>query len=78
MAETSSNLANPFLIASQANKHVSVSDAFERLDAVVQLTVKSCTMTQEPTNPTESDCNIIPAGATGTHWTQIQAGTVVS
>lgn len=78
MAETSSNLALPFLIASQADKHVSVNDAFERLDAVVQLTVKSCTMTQEPTTPTEGESYIIPAGATGTHWTQIQAGTVVS
>lgn len=78
MAETSSNLALPFLIASQADKHASVNDAFERLDAVVQFRVKSCTMTQEPANPTKDDSYIIPAGATGTHCTQIQAGTVVS
>jgi hypothetical protein len=63
--DTSPNLALPYLLANQAQKHVTVNEALRRLDALVQLSVLSANLTAPPTSPADGDRYIVPAGATG-------------
>lgn len=58
-------LALPYLEAAQAQKHVTVNEALRRLDAVVQLAVKSRTLATPPGSPAEGDRYIVAADATG-------------
>lgn len=71
--DTSPNLALPYLLANQAQKHVTVNEALRRLDALVQLSVLSASLAAPPASPADGDRYIVPAGATGT-W----AGTDLS
>jgi len=59
------NLALPYLAAAQAQKHVTVNEALDHLDGIVQLSVISSTLTVPPANPTEGDRYIVATGATG-------------
>lgn len=61
----SDNLSLPFIQPSQAQKHVTHNEALQRLDAVVQLSVKSASDTAPPANPTAGERYILPAGVTG-------------
>ncbi|MFO7855902.1 MAG: DUF2793 domain-containing protein [Paracoccaceae bacterium] len=67
MAETA-NLLLPFLAAGQAQKHLTVNDAFERLDVLLMLSAKSRTSATPPAAPDEGDRYLVPAGAAGA-WT---------
>jgi Protein of unknown function (DUF2793) len=60
------NLALPYLAAAQAQKHVTHNQALDALDALVQLSVASSTLTAPPASPTEGDRYIVAATATGT------------
>ncbi len=64
MAETA-NLMLPFLAAGQAQKHLTVNDAFERLDVLLMLSAKSRTLLAPPATPDEGDRYLVPAGSGG-------------
>jgi hypothetical protein len=59
------NLQLPYVEAAQAQKHVTVNEAFRRLDSVVQLAVRDRTRTTPPAAPEEGDRHIVAASATG-------------
>ncbi len=63
--DTTGNLKLPYILPSQAQKHVTHNEALARLDAVVQLCVKSRSMTSPPSNPAEGDRYLVPSGASG-------------
>jgi hypothetical protein len=65
---TSSRLTLPYILPQQAQKHVTVNEAVRRLDALVQLSVVSRTVTVQPGSPADGDCYILPAGKTGAAW----------
>jgi len=70
----SPHLQLPFLAAAQAQKHVSVNEALNALDAIVQLAVIEQNLAQPPASPGQGDRYIVAAGATGdwaTHETQV-------
>lgn len=62
------NLALPYLAAAQAQKHVTVNEALDHIDGLVQLSVISATLTAPPASRVEGDRYIIAVGATGA-WT---------
>jgi len=62
---TTPNLALPYLAAAQAQKHVTVNEALDHLDGLVQLSVISSTLTAPPATPSEGDRYIVAASATG-------------
>lgn len=74
MSDTSANLAMPFLLPSQAQKHVTHNAALDLLDAVVQLSVESRALTVPPALPDDGARYLVAAGATG-DWDG-QAGQV--
>ena len=51
MPDTSPNLVLPYLMPSQAQKHVTHNEALQLLDAVVQLTVEAFGATTPPASP---------------------------
>lgn len=64
----STNLILPLLAAAQAQKHVTVNEGLQKLDALVQLAPKSDSVSAEPGSPADGDVYILPAGKTGTNW----------
>ncbi|MFZ0845980.1 MAG: DUF2793 domain-containing protein [Pseudolabrys sp.] len=58
-------LSLPVIEAAQAQKHVTHNEALALLDALVQLTVESRTLTAPPGSPAEGACYIPATGATG-------------
>ncbi|NWG70144.1 MAG: DUF2793 domain-containing protein [Parvularculaceae bacterium] len=65
---SSSRLGLSYLAPEQSQKHVTVNEGLRRLDAIVQLTVKSRTTTAQPGSPADGDCYILPPGKTGAAW----------
>jgi len=61
---TTPNLALPYLAAAQAQKHVTVNEALDALDGLVQLSVISASLSTPPGSPAEGDRYIIASGAT--------------
>lgn len=59
------HLGLPYLEAAQAQKHVTVNEALRRLDALVQLSVKSRALAAPPASPAEGDRYIVAADAGG-------------
>lgn len=76
MADETANLALPYLLASQAQKHVTVNEGLARLDALVQLAVQSRAITAQPGAPADGVRYIVPPGATGADWAGKPAGTL--
>jgi len=72
MSFISQNLKLPYIAPAQAQKHVTVNEAFRRLDAVVQLSVLDKDLTTPPAAPNAGDRYIIAAGATD-DWTGADA-----
>ncbi|HEY4343444.1 MAG TPA: DUF2793 domain-containing protein [Parvibaculum sp.] len=64
MSDTT-HLGLPFIEAAQAQKHVTVNEALRRLDALVQLGVKSRALAVPPSSPVEGDRYIVAADASG-------------
>ncbi|MCL7999379.1 DUF2793 domain-containing protein [Brucella sp. 21LCYQ03] len=60
------NLKLPYIMPSQAQKHVTHNEAIRLLDAVVHLSVQSRTQTAAPVTPAQGDRYIVAAPATGT------------
>ena len=71
MSETTAHLALPFLMAAQAQKHITHNEALRMLDAMVQLSVTTRALAAPPASSTEGARYIVAPGATGvwTGWT---------
>ena len=65
MADTSPNLTLPYLAPAQAQKHVTVNEALQRLDILVQLRVQAFDATQPPAVPEEGAVYATGSGAQG-------------
>lgn len=72
----STNLRLPYLAANQAQKHVTVNEAFRFLDALVQLSIKSAALSAPPGSPADGNRYIVgaaPTGAWAGHATHVAA-----
>ncbi len=58
-------LTLPFIMPSQAQKHITHNEAIQALDTLVQPTVESRTLATPPSTPLEGEAWIVPPGATG-------------
>ena len=65
MSDISPHLLLPYILAAQAQKHVTHNDAIRLLDAVVQLSVLDRDLTAPPALPADGDRYIVASGATG-------------
>lgn len=59
------NLDIPYIMAAQAQKHVTHNEAIRALDAIVQLSVLDRDLTTPPLTPTDGERYIIATSATG-------------
>lgn len=76
MSDRSSNLQLPYLAAGQAQKHVTVNESLQRLDAVVQLAAVSATIAAQPESPVDGAVYIVPSGKTGADWDAMTNGAL--
>ena len=65
MSDITTHLLLPYILASQAQKHVTHNEALRLLDAMVQLSVLDRNRTIPPVSPTDGDRHIVASGATG-------------
>lgn len=65
MSDRSPNLNMPYLLPSQAQKHVTHNEALQQLDAVVQLSVLAFDATVPPSAPEAGQRFALGSGATG-------------
>jgi hypothetical protein len=65
MSDITTHLLLPYILASQAQKHVTHNEALRLLDAMVQLSVLDRTRTVPPVSPTDGDRHLVATGATG-------------
>ena len=65
MTDISANLSLPYLLASQAQKHVTFNELVNKIDALLMLSVLSMAKTAPPDTPAEGQRYIIAANATG-------------
>ncbi|SOC18190.1 DUF2793 domain-containing protein [Rhodobacter maris] len=65
MADTSAILALPFILPSQAQKHVTHNEAVQMLDVIVQLVVAGFEAETPPASPTEGEVHALGAAPTG-------------
>lgn len=65
MPDTTPVLQLPYILPSQAQKHVTHNEAIRLLDVIVQLSVAARNLPAPPAAPAQGDRYIVPAGATG-------------
>ena len=65
MSDTTTRLLLPYILAAQAQKHVTHNEALRRLDGLINLTVSDRTRTTPPANPTEGQAHLVAGGANG-------------
>lgn len=63
--ETTPNLDLPYIMPSQAQKHVTHNEAIRALDAIVQLAVLDRALTEPPVGPADGSRYIVADAATG-------------
>ncbi|KZK84866.1 hypothetical protein PsAD13_01399 [Pseudovibrio sp. Ad13] len=68
MSETTSRLALPYIMAAQAQKHVTHNEALRLLDGLIQMGVLNATSAAPPSSPGEGDAYIVSSPATDV-WT---------
>ncbi|MBB3934460.1 DUF2793 domain-containing protein [Aureimonas phyllosphaerae] len=73
---TSPRLSLPLLMPQQAQRHLTLNDAFRLLDVLVQTAVVSDSLAVEPEDAGEGDLFILPSGATGARWGVMQPGAL--
>lgn len=61
---STNRLGLPLVMPAQAQKHVTVNEAFARLDAAVQMRFSASTLLSPPSAVAEGECFLVPAGAT--------------
>ncbi len=64
MSDATTNLLLPYLLASQAQKHVTLNETLRLLDGLVQMAVIDRDLTAPPASPADGDRYIVGAGAT--------------
>mgnify|MGYP005844270703 FL=1 len=64
MSDTTTNLLLPYILASQAQKHVTHNEALRLLDGLVQLSVIDRDLAAPPTSPADGDRYIVASGGT--------------
>jgi hypothetical protein len=74
--DSSPNLTLPYIVAAQAQKHVTHNEALRGLDALVQLMVLDKDLSSPPGSPADGDRYIVAASPTGA-WSG-QAGKVAA
>src|SRR5438876_1936649 len=74
--DNSPNLTLPYIIAAQAQKHVTHNEAIRALDALVQLMVLDKDLASPPGSPADGDRYIVASSPTGA-WAG-QAGKVAA
>ncbi len=65
MSDSTTNLLLPYLMAAQAQKHVTHNEALRMLDVMVQLSVLDRTRAAPPASPADGDRHLVASGATG-------------
>jgi len=65
MTESSENLDLPYIMPNQAQKHVTHNEALRALDAIVQLTVETRSLSAPPVSPAAGARYLVAADATG-------------
>ena len=65
MSDATTNLLLPYILAAQAQKHVTHNEVLRILDGLVQLSVKDRDLTAPPGSPADGDRYIVASGATG-------------
>ncbi len=65
MSDTTTHLLLPYIMAAQAQKHVTHNEALRLLDGIVQLAVRDRDRTAPPDYPADGDRYIVASGATG-------------
>ncbi|MFZ1726333.1 MAG: DUF2793 domain-containing protein [Albidovulum sp.] len=65
MSDTTTNLLLPYILAAQAQKHVTHNEALRLLDGLVHLSVLDRDLTAPPGSPADGDRYIVASGATG-------------
>ncbi|MCK0195748.1 DUF2793 domain-containing protein [Ancylobacter sp. 6x-1] len=68
MSDATTHLLLPYILAAQAQKHVTHNEALRLLDGLVQLSVLDRDLTAPPGSPADGDRCIVASGATGA-WT---------
>ena len=68
MADNTPLLGLPYILAAQAQKHVTHNEALRLLDGIVQLSVKDRNLNTPPGSPVDGDRYLVAAGASG-DWT---------
>ena len=65
MSDATTHLLLPYILAAQAQKHVTHNEALRILDGLVQLSVLDRDLTAPPGSPADGDRYIVPTAATG-------------
>jgi len=65
MSDATTHLLLPYILAAQAQKHVTHNEALRLLDGLVQLSVLDRDLTAPPGSPEDGDRYIVGSGATG-------------
>ncbi|WP_417767414.1 DUF2793 domain-containing protein [Stappia sp.] len=65
MSDATTHLLLPYILAAQAQKHVTHNEALRILDGLVQLSVIDRDLTAPPVSPADGDRYIVGSGATG-------------
>ncbi len=65
MSDATTHLLLPYILAAQAQKHVTHNEALRLLDGLVQLSVLDRDLTAPPGSPADGDRYIVSSGATG-------------
>jgi len=64
VSDRTNNLALPYILPSQAQKHVTHNEALQRLDAIVQLCIVEVS-SAPPSDASEGQCYLVAEGAGG-------------
>jgi hypothetical protein len=65
MSDSTTNLALPYILAAQAQKHVTHNETLRLLDGLVHLAVRDRDLTAPPGSPADGDRYIVASGAAG-------------
>lgn len=65
MSDTTTHLLLPYILAAQAQKHITHNEALRLLDGLVHLSVHDRDLTAPPASPADGDRYIVASGATG-------------
>jgi len=65
MSDATTHLLMPYILAAQAQKHITHNEALRILDGLVQLSVLDRDLTAPPGTPADGDRYVVASGATG-------------